>query len=99
MLLPTAPVPAPRRGTTEVELERGTVAFRDAVLPLLAPFSIAGVPALSLPFAETQGLPLGVQVVTRRGHDAQALEIGRWLEALGVMEPSMHDEASSENES
>jgi aspartyl-tRNA(Asn)/glutamyl-tRNA(Gln) amidotransferase subunit A len=70
------------RGTAEVVLESAPVPHRDAFLRLTVPFSLVGLPALSLPFAEAGGLPLGLQVVTSRGEDGKALELGRWLERL-----------------
>ncbi|HEY2338505.1 MAG TPA: amidase [Burkholderiales bacterium] len=44
------------------------------------PWSLAGMPALSLPLMRgTNGLPLGVQLVGRRGFDARLLRTARWL--------------------
>ncbi len=80
LLLPAAPLPAPLRGTQTVQLESGEKAHRDAFIELTLPFSLVGVPALSLPFARVDGLPVGLQVVTAKGNDALALEIGTWLE-------------------
>jgi Asp-tRNA(Asn)/Glu-tRNA(Gln) amidotransferase A subunit family amidase len=43
-------------------------------------WTLLGVPALNLPLLETEdGLPLGVQVVGRRGGDGRVLRLGRWL--------------------
>jgi aspartyl-tRNA(Asn)/glutamyl-tRNA(Gln) amidotransferase subunit A len=81
LILPTAPAPAPLRGATEVELESGRKNERLAILHLTAPFSFTGVPALSLPFARTtEGLPLGLQVVTPFDTDDRTLMIGAWIE-------------------
>jgi aspartyl-tRNA(Asn)/glutamyl-tRNA(Gln) amidotransferase subunit A len=55
-------------------------AHRDAFIELTLPFSLVGVPALSLPFTVVDGLPVGLQVITAKGNDALALEIGLWLE-------------------
>jgi len=44
------------------------------------PWSLAGMPALSLPLMQgTNGLPLGVQLVGRRDFDARLLRTARWL--------------------
>ncbi len=80
LVLPTAPVPAPLRGQTEVAVEGGTMSVREAVLGQTLPFSFCGLPALSLPFAAIDGLPLGLQVVGRTDSDPALLALGTWLE-------------------
>lgn len=80
-ILPSAPLPAPLRGATHVELERGATDHRFAFIRLTLPFNLAGLPALSLPFGTVGGLPIGVQLVGARDADARVLEVGRWLEA------------------
>lgn len=42
-------------------------------------WTYVGVPALSLPLLEADGLPLGVQLVGPRRDDARLLRTGRWL--------------------
>src|SRR5690606_38086034 len=43
-------------------------------------WTLAGVPALSLPLLEgATGLPIGVQLIGRRNADGQLLRTGRWL--------------------
>ncbi|MCB1005015.1 MAG: amidase [Acidimicrobiales bacterium] len=79
LVLPAAPVPAPPRGSTEVELESGPLALRPALLALTVPFSLTGLPVLCVPFARVDGLPVGVQVVGRRGSDRHVLAVGAWL--------------------
>lgn len=81
LLLPTAPLPAPSRGETEVELESGRVGHRAAFLPLTLPFSVTGVPAVSLPFDRVDGLAVGVQLVAAPGSDARLLDLAGWVEA------------------
>ncbi len=45
-------------------------------------WTLCGVPAVSLPVLENeQGLPIGVQLVSRRGDDARLLRLARWLVA------------------
>lgn len=50
-----------------------------------APFNVSGQPAISLPAGlSSQGHPIGVQIVGRRGEDATVLALARMLEpALG----------------
>ena len=43
-------------------------------------WTLCGMPALSLPLLQgSDGLPLGVQLVGRRGFDARLLRTARWL--------------------
>jgi Asp-tRNA(Asn)/Glu-tRNA(Gln) amidotransferase A subunit family amidase len=71
ILTPAAPGPAPLGTAT------GSPAFSTL-------WTLTGVPALSLPLlADENGMPMGVQLVSRRGDDARLLRTARWLtEAL-----------------
>lgn len=82
LILPAAPLPAPKRGTTEVTLESGMSPHRSAFVGLTLPFSLAGLPTLSLPFMRVDGLPVGLQIVGARGTDALVLEIGERFERM-----------------
>ncbi|MEQ1717420.1 MAG: amidase [Hyphomicrobium sp.] len=42
-----------------------------------------GMPCISLPLLEVDGLPLGVQLVAARGDDAGLLRVAKWLLAKG----------------
>ena len=42
------------------------------------PFNAAGTPAISIP-AKTAGLPVGIQLVAKRGNDDKLLQIARTL--------------------
>jgi aspartyl-tRNA(Asn)/glutamyl-tRNA(Gln) amidotransferase subunit A len=82
LVLPTSPLPAPLRGSSEVELERGRTEHRAAFVRLTLPFSFVGVPALALPFGAEGGMPISVQLVGPRHADARVLEVGYWLESF-----------------
>lgn len=48
---------------------------------LQAPFTMAGVPAISLPSGiSPEGLPVGIQLIGRRGSDEHLLSIAQWCE-------------------
>jgi aspartyl-tRNA(Asn)/glutamyl-tRNA(Gln) amidotransferase subunit A len=69
LLSPTAPAPAPE----------GLASTGDA--SLCAPWSFAGVPAISLPSGLTpSGLPLAIQLVQAAGASARLLSVAAWCE-------------------
>lgn len=82
LILPTTPGPALRRGEIMIALEAGLTLHRDAQLALTAPFSMAGVPVAAIPSGRLDGLPIGLQLVTRWGEDALALNLSGWAEQL-----------------
>jgi aspartyl-tRNA(Asn)/glutamyl-tRNA(Gln) amidotransferase subunit A len=81
VLLPTAPLPAPALHAEEVEVEGGRLGHRAAFLPFTAPFSMTGVPAVTVPAGEVDGLPVGVQLVGAAGADAHLLDLAAFVES------------------
>jgi Asp-tRNA(Asn)/Glu-tRNA(Gln) amidotransferase A subunit family amidase len=80
LLSPTAPSPAPE----------GLAATGDPWF--CAPWSFAGVPALSLPVGlSPRGLPHAVQLVAAAGRDAALLAVAAWCERVidFALSPSM----------
>lgn len=77
ILTPSAAGPAPK----------GLHATGDPAFCTL--WSLCGTPAISLPLLNaSNGLPMGVQLVGRRGDDARLLRTARWLtETLGAEAP------------
>lgn len=45
----------------------------------LAPVSLAGLPAVSVPFGSEDGLPIGVQIIGKRNAEFEILDIGKAL--------------------
>jgi len=71
LLSPTAPSPAPE----------GLAATGDPWF--CAPWSFAGVPAISLPIGVSAlGLPHAIQLVGAAGHDAKILAVAAWCERV-----------------
>jgi Asp-tRNA(Asn)/Glu-tRNA(Gln) amidotransferase A subunit family amidase len=78
ILCPAAPGPAPA----------GLEDTGDAIFNGL--WTLTGMPAVTLPvFRSTDGLPMGIQIVGRRGDDARLLRTARWLGAH--LETSRHE--------
>ena len=69
ILTPAAPGAAPRleEGITGSPIFNGL-------------WTYLGMPAISLPLLEAEGLPLGVQLIGKRGEDGKLLRTARWLE-------------------
>lgn len=72
LLLPATAVVAPVIGSDPI-------GFRDALTVFTRPFGVTGHPVAALP-APTTGLPVGMQLVGRRGDDERVLAIAADLE-------------------
>jgi aspartyl-tRNA(Asn)/glutamyl-tRNA(Gln) amidotransferase subunit A len=80
LLCPTGLAPAPEHDASELEIEGERLPAR-AMMRATIPFDLTGSPALTVPFAQTDGgLPLGVQLVGRRWEDELVLATGKLLE-------------------
>ncbi len=76
LLLPVAPGPAPKTSTDTGDPT------------LLSPFTMLGWPALALPIGfASNGLPLGVQIVSPAGSDEHLLRVGAWCEGVWGLLP------------
>ena len=80
LLLPTVPVLAPPLGARDTDIGGGWTSPRDALLAHTAPFSVLGLPALSLPVPAPGALPVGVQLVGAPGADESLLACARTVE-------------------
>ena len=71
LILPTTPIPAPLfEGEDAVQRARQLTRFT-------APFNLTGLPALTVPCGFTKdGLPIGLQIVSRAWNEAGALRTG-----------------------
>jgi aspartyl-tRNA(Asn)/glutamyl-tRNA(Gln) amidotransferase subunit A len=82
LVLPTTPITAPIVGERLVRWRGKEEPVDGALVRLTAPFNLTGVPALSVPFGDDGGLPIGVQVVGRWNDEARVLSVGRLIEGL-----------------
>jgi amidase len=46
------------------------------------PLTYLGVPCITLPAGDAEGLPLGIQLVAPYRNDLRLLRIARWCEAI-----------------
>jgi aspartyl-tRNA(Asn)/glutamyl-tRNA(Gln) amidotransferase subunit A len=84
LVLTTLPIVAPPLGADEVPVDaEGLVRLpvRSAMLRHTQLFNLTGHPAISLPLA-VSGLPVGLQLVGRRGHTARLLAVAAAIEQV-----------------
>lgn len=77
LVLPTLPAVPP----TLAEAQDPATALR--LTELVRPFNVSGHPAITLPTRTAQGLPAGLQIVTRKGADARLCAMS------GAIEPAL----------
>lgn len=76
LLLPTTRIPAPPIAGQTIIIDGEEVFAPNILTSNTNPFNVTGMPALSLPCGFTAaGLPIGLQVVTRRWDEVTALRI------------------------
>jgi aspartyl-tRNA(Asn)/glutamyl-tRNA(Gln) amidotransferase subunit A len=73
---PAMPVVAPRLDEHEVEMGGETVPYRLAIMPFNSPWSLAGLPVLSVPCGFVDGLPVGFSLVGRPRGEETVLRTG-----------------------
>ncbi len=76
MCLPTSPRVAPLKNSPTDEIE---VRHRHQAMCLLCISGLGGLPQISLPMAQLDGLPLGLSFIARRGDDLMLLDLARRL--------------------
>lgn len=76
LVAPAMPVVAPPIGENEVELHGERLPYRLALMPFNSPWSLAGLPVLSIPCGFVDGLPVGLALVGRRQAEETCLRVG-----------------------
>jgi aspartyl-tRNA(Asn)/glutamyl-tRNA(Gln) amidotransferase subunit A len=79
---PTLPIPVPEVDGTVGLLDGEEVDGIAALMRLIGPANLVGLPALSIPIGVVDGLPVGLQVIGGRGQDLGVLAAGRALETV-----------------
>jgi len=81
LLLPAVPIPAHKIGVSTVRIGGSDESIRNVTLRLTQLFNVTGHPAITLPSGTTpEGLPIGTQLIGRRGDTARLLTLARALE-------------------
>ena len=83
LALPTMRSEAPSSGAASVRVAGRDIPMHTAATAFTMPFNLTGMPALTLPCGHgSHGLPIGIQLVGRRGDDWRVLKAGARLEDL-----------------
>lgn len=83
LLLPALAIPAPVLGASTVTIDGAEEPVRAIMLRLTQLFNLTGHPAIALPVGRnTNGLPLAVQIVGRRGQTSAVVAMAATVEAL-----------------
>ncbi len=83
LLLPATPMAAPRITDETVILGGVEEGVGPAATRLVRQFNFAGVPVLTVPGGfSSQGLPIGMQIVTRAGDELSGLQLGYLFQEL-----------------
>src|SRR5262249_34173251 len=85
LLLPTVPILAPPLGARDEDIGGGWTSPRDALLAFDTPWSVLGLPAISIPVPGPAPLPVGAQLVGAPGDDVRLLAAAGAVE--GVASP------------
>ena len=83
LLMPTIPMKATRLPAADAPREE-RVARALEMIPNTAPFDVSGHPAMNVPCARSEGLPVGLMLVGRHWEDAAVLRAAHAFEQLGV---------------
>ena len=85
LILPALAIEAPPIGASTVSVKGGSDSVRTLMLRCTQPFNVSGHPAISLPCGRSPaGLPIGLQIVARRGETQTLLHVAKAVErALG----------------
>jgi Asp-tRNA(Asn)/Glu-tRNA(Gln) amidotransferase A subunit family amidase len=83
LICATMRAPAQRVGASRVEIGGKDYALHTAVTQLTMPFNLSGLPAITIPWSRNaDGVPIGLQLVGRRGADWQVLGAAERLESF-----------------
>ena len=82
LLLPTTPIVAPMIGARTVRWGDREEPVDGALVRLTAPFNLTGLPALSIPAGDDNGLPIGLQLVAPWNEEVRLLIVGRLIEEI-----------------
>lgn len=85
IIAPTTPCPAPLIGQETMILDGEEILVRPHLGLYTQPLSFIGLPVLSVPIQQQNGLPLGAQLIAAPYNEALILQVASVLEAKGIV--------------
>lgn len=85
IIAPTTPCPAPLIGQQTMIFDGEEILVRPHLGLYTQPLSFIGLPVLSVPIQQQNGLPLGVQLIAAPYNEALILQVASVLEAKGIV--------------
>ncbi len=85
IIAPTTPCSAPLIGQQTMILDGEEILVRPHLGLYTQPLSFIGLPVLSVPIQQENGLPLGVQLIAAPYNEALILQVAAVLEAKGIV--------------
>ncbi|MBW4572507.1 MAG: AtzE family amidohydrolase [Tolypothrix carrinoi HA7290-LM1] len=85
IIAPTTPCSAPLIGQETMILDGEEILVRPHLGLYTQPLSFIGLPVLSVPIQQENGLPLGVQLIAAPYNEALILQVASVLEAKGIV--------------
>jgi aspartyl-tRNA(Asn)/glutamyl-tRNA(Gln) amidotransferase subunit A len=81
LITPATMMAAPRPGETQIRINNRQMSTREAVLRLMRPFNLTGLPAISIPCGfTTTDLPIGLQIAGKPFDEATVLRLAHAYE-------------------
>ena len=80
LALPTIPLTPPRLNSRMGLIDGSSLETRKALLSLTSPWSVLGLPAISIPAGTAEGLPAGLQLIGPPGAESQLLRVAAQIE-------------------
>jgi aspartyl-tRNA(Asn)/glutamyl-tRNA(Gln) amidotransferase subunit A len=81
LITPATMLAAPRPNDLQVRLGDRRISMREALLRLMRPFNLTGLPAMSVPCGfTTDGLPIGLQIAAKPFDEVTVLRVGHAYE-------------------
>lgn len=77
LVLPTCACLAPMVGQNDISIRGWRGSIREALMTYTAPFNLSGQPSISIPIGRRGQLPIGLQIVGRRGDDGRLLSLAQ----------------------